>query len=333
MSQFLDAFKIKPFDLDPIFDTWKDAPLFQGNPKKDLPVDEWLDRIKQGCIERKVPRDYWHKVAYHYLGKNAKSRMDEVKRVMKNMHGGKYKWNWKAFKVAMRNMGWDIDPKKTEEYQVESKPSGIWWIVGRNKQQEKEKEDDRASIKSHSSVKSHASSSSKDKSLPRPPAPQKAKSWDMSSFRPFPIPKRSATMSTIETVGSTSSPSSSKNSTASTSLVPSTTTTAVNSPAQTPGETTTTIAQAPTWLVNACQALDFLTGEHPKVMTALSAVLITVGSIPALPAISAGAGGAFLASGTAHAIGSIAVGVGSLLQAIGNQQVQAHGPAQAQTQK
>ena len=52
-------------------------------------------------------------------------------------------------------------------------------------------------------------------------------------------------------------------------------------------------------------------------MTALSAVLITVGSIPAIPAISAGAGGAFLASGTAHAIGSIAVGVGSLLKAIG----------------
>lgn len=49
-------------------------------------------------------------------------------------------------------------------------------------------------------------------------------------------------------------------------------------------------------------------------MTAISAVLITVGSIPALPVISAGAGGAFLASGTAHAIGSIAVGIGSLLQ-------------------
>lgn len=51
-------------------------------------------------------------------------------------------------------------------------------------------------------------------------------------------------------------------------------------------------------------------------MTAISAVLITIGSIPALPAISAGAGGVFLASGTAQAIGSIAVGVGSLIKAV-----------------
>ena len=42
-------------------------------------------------------------------------------------------------------------------------------------------------------------------------------------------------------------------------------------------------------------------------MTAISAVLITVGSLPAIPAISAGAGGAFLASSTAHALGSLAV--------------------------
>ena len=49
-------------------------------------------------------------------------------------------------------------------------------------------------------------------------------------------------------------------------------------------------------------------------MTALSAVLITVGSLPAIPAISAGAGGAFLASSTAHALGSIAVSLGTILQ-------------------
>lgn len=78
----------------------------------------------------------------------------------------------------------------------------------------------------------------------------------------------------------------------------------------------TTVAQVPTWLLNASQALSFLTTEHPKTMTAISAVLITVGSIPALPAISAGAGGVFLASGAAQAIGSIAVGVGSLIKAV-----------------
>jgi flagellar biosynthesis component FlhA len=67
------------------------------------------------------------------------------------------------------------------------------------------------------------------------------------------------------------------------------------------------------WLLNACNALDFITSEHPKAMSVLSAILITVGSIPAIPAISAGAGGAVLASGAAHAIGVIAVGVGQAL--------------------
>lgn len=48
-------------------------------------------------------------------------------------------------------------------------------------------------------------------------------------------------------------------------------------------------------------------------MSVISAILITAGSIPALPAISAGAGGAVLASGAAHAIGAIAVGLGQAL--------------------
>jgi hypothetical protein len=77
----------------------------------------------------------------------------------------------------------------------------------------------------------------------------------------------------------------------------------------------TTVANAPKWLVEACSALDFLTGEHPKVLSFVSAMLITAGSIPAIPAVAAGAGGAFLASGTAHAIGAVAVGLGNWLHA------------------
>ena len=118
MSQLLDAFKIKPLDLEPIFEQWKDAPVFQGKPKKDMPLDDWLEAIRAGCVERKIPRDYWHKVGYHYLGKNARARMDEVKRVMRNMHGGKYKWNWKTFKVAMHNMGCKL--------KLRSKPICSW---------------------------------------------------------------------------------------------------------------------------------------------------------------------------------------------------------------
>ena len=70
----------------------------------------------------------------------------------------------------------------------------------------------------------------------------------------------------------------------------------------------------PTWLLNAANALDFLTTEHPKVMTTLSAVLITVGSLPAIPALAGGAGGAFLASHAVQAAGAIAVGLGNWLK-------------------
>jgi hypothetical protein len=77
------------------------------------------------------------------------------------------------------------------------------------------------------------------------------------------------------------------------------------------------VAQAPIWLLNACNALDFLTTEHPKVMSTLSAVLITVGSLPALPGVASvagGAGGAILASHAVQAAGAIAVGVGQWLK-------------------
>ncbi|THG95836.1 hypothetical protein EW026_g5879 [Hermanssonia centrifuga] len=334
MSVIVEAFRIKPFDLEPIYDTWPSAPIFQGNLSRDLPVDEWLQLIKDGAKQRRVPKEYWHKVAQHYLGPRAKARFDELKAVMKNMHGGRYSWNWKRFKVAMRNMGWDIDPTKTEEIKVQSKPSGLWWIVGRAKSESSEdKDSDSCSTDSRYSTVS----SSVNKELPSVPSsmmsdsprptPKKAMSWDFSSFKSFPKPKRSSTMSTVETISSISGPSCSSSSSSfstsssarskpNTSLAATPVTTPDTTPASTPGQTTTTVAHAPVWLVNASQALSFLTTEHPKAMTAISAVLITIGSIPAMPAIAAGAGGAFLASGTAHAIGSIAVGVGSLLKTI-----------------
>lgn len=77
----------------------------------------------------------------------------------------------------------------------------------------------------------------------------------------------------------------------------------------------TTVTNVPAWLMNATNALDFLTTEHPKVMTTLSAVLITVGTLPAIPALAGGAGGAFLASHAVQAAGAIAVGLGNLLKA------------------
>lgn len=56
----LEAFKIKPFDLEPVYAAWTPAPRFLGDPKKDPPVDNWLEDIKNGCTKQNVPKEYWH---------------------------------------------------------------------------------------------------------------------------------------------------------------------------------------------------------------------------------------------------------------------------------
>lgn len=70
----LSAFKIKPFDLEPVYESWANGQRFLGNPKKDPPVDDWLSKIKEGCVERKVPKEYWHRVGQHFMGDKAKAR-------------------------------------------------------------------------------------------------------------------------------------------------------------------------------------------------------------------------------------------------------------------
>lgn len=71
----------------------------------------------------------------------------------------------------------------------------------------------------------------------------------------------------------------------------------------------------PEWLVILLESLKTLSSEYPVLMSAASAILITVGTIPSLPVVSAGAAGAFLASGTAQTLGSLAVGLGTLFSA------------------
>lgn len=75
------------------------------------------------------------------------------------------------------------------------------------------------------------------------------------------------------------------------------------------------LAEVPVWLLQTCLSLENLTSEYPRTMSVVGAILITIGSIPAIPAVSAGAAGAFLASTTAHALGSVALGLGSLITA------------------
>jgi hypothetical protein len=134
----LEVFKIKPFDLEPVCQSWSPSPRFLGDPKKDPPVDQWLNDIKAGCIARNVPKEYWHSYVFHNLeatlyiiyfpvalndlweirrkqGENHYGfrfmkpyhhlhRLNELKKVMAQVHGGRYRWNWKKFKTAMRNM-------------------------------------------------------------------------------------------------------------------------------------------------------------------------------------------------------------------------------------
>jgi hypothetical protein len=360
----LDAFKLKEFNLEPIYASWTDAPVFHGKPKKDLPVKEWLDKIKAGCVERKVPKEYWHKVGQHFMGEKARARLYEVKTIMAKVHGGSYRWDWKKFKTAMENMGWDIDTSKTETIKIKSKPSGTWWAsrkdtpapapeperpahhraesssswlsrkVEHKPAPQSQPPQHPAPIRTESSfwgsVKDSVMGNKDDdfvKIDERPPIPSKESKSDygttsqgwkvLKSQRPVPVKSHSiAEMpSPTEPKPQRSTPKPKPPTPArsnSMAVVPANTTS--NTVANT-DQSVTTVAQAPVWLLNACGALDFLTSEHPKVMTALSAILITIGSIPAIPAISAGAGGAILASSAAQAAGAIAVGVGSMLKA------------------
>ncbi|KAL0060124.1 hypothetical protein AAF712_013096 [Marasmius tenuissimus] len=351
MANMLQAFKLKPFDLEPVLAAWKDGPRFTGNPKKDPPVEEWLKKIKAGCMERNVPKEYWHKVGRHFMDEKARARLDELKSVMAKVHGGNYRWTWEKFKIAMRNMGWNIEDSATETIKVKSKPSlGLWW-AHKDTKSEKEVEEPKplspiqekarpVPKRSESSfwlgrkptvdqgpeAQKEKTQKEKDdkgtattKSRP-PPTRSSSGFWPMGKNSqeslvaepeqiPQPVirPARSKSKSLSDTVVMTVREASKhptpvrKGSAA--------------SDAGHPDETVTTVTHAPLWLINACNALDFLQTEHPKVMSTLSAILITAGTLPSIPAITAGAGGALLASGAAQAAGAIAVGVGSWLKA------------------
>ncbi|KAJ4480970.1 hypothetical protein J3R30DRAFT_2384029 [Lentinula aciculospora] len=359
----LDAFKLKPYDLDPVYASWKDAPMFYGHDSKnfksprDMPVDEWLKKIKEGCVDRNVPKEYWHKVAQHYMGEKAKARLDELKAVMAKVHGGNYRWNWEKFKIAMRNMGWNVDTSETETIKVQGKPSGLWWMPHHNSKKsdssEPQCESPTEEMSTHfpptatdaapekggggpfwitrrptfdSLDKKEKEKPEKDPSECSPPQrkrPQRSatsgstltlqwpvrrgskdESSDSMPVAMRPSPQKAASDSALSTTRSMTSPPSSD-------------------------ETITTITHAPVWLLNACNALDFLSTEHPKAMSTLSAILITAGTIPSIPAISAGAGGALLASGAVQAVGAIALGVGSWLKAA-QQESQARNGASVQ---
>ncbi|CAK5264647.1 unnamed protein product [Mycena citricolor] len=305
----LDAFKIKPFDLEPVYAAWTPGPTFTGDPKKDAPVDDWLQQVKEGCISHGVPQEYWHTCGQHFMGDKARARLTELKKVMAQVHGGQYRWNWKKFKVAMRNMSWDIDTSETETVKVR----GSWWSRKTPKVDEAANPEafvlceEPMPMLGRSDTKLSEAGSSESR-----PTPSRS-----STLSFWPIRKQSKDMSTDETlqrptprkVQSDDAVVSVSGSKRSNTLAM--TSTNKDLPAvPKPGAE----GKAPAWLLNATTALDFLSGEHPKVMSTISAILIVAGTIPSLPVITAGAGGAILASSTAHAVGAIAVGLGSWIK-------------------
>lgn len=287
----LDAFKLKPYDLEPVYAAWENPPMFYGDGRNES-VDDWLKKVKNGCQERNVPKECWHRVAQKYMGEKAKTRLDELKVVMRKVHGGNYRWNWEKFKIAMRNLEWHIDATATTTVKVQAKSSGHWWTI-------RKKDEPETPITEEPVNDLQISKKEKEGKKERPPVLASAKSGSGDFFRPL---RRASTTDALKLQVEKTK--------LDTSLVcPSPTR------SSTTDQTVTTVASAPVWLLNACNALDFLTSEHPKVMSTISAILITAGSLPAIPAVAAGAGGAVLASGAAQAVGAIAVGLGSWLRA------------------
>ncbi|TFK69208.1 hypothetical protein BDN72DRAFT_624568 [Pluteus cervinus] len=357
----LDAFKLKPFDLEPILADWKNPPRFNGNPKKDMPVEEWLKQIKAGCIERGIPEEYWYKVAQRCMGPKAKARLDELKAVISKVHGGKYRWTWKKFKIAMLNMGWSIDTSAKEAIKVSK--TGSWFRLNSKsdiptpppsppattstrppptrsnslfwrKPSTEEIEVVSPAVQQHakppppSRKNSDGSSfwparrnSNAEKSHPPPSTPSK---------RPTPVKSKtdSGIISTmVNSHHSKSSSSSSSSSSTSNAVVAHS---AKDSKGSHKDTEVSTVTNAPVWLLNAASALDFITSEHPKATSVISALLITAGTIPSLPGITAGAGGAVLASSATQAVGALAIGIGQVLnQSVKNSQENQQQHAQA----
>ncbi|KAJ7124822.1 hypothetical protein C8R43DRAFT_35912 [Mycena crocata] len=317
----LEAFKIKPFDLEPVYASWATGPRFLGDPKKDPPVDDWLKEIKSGCIQRNVPQEYWHtyvfpiqtclftpshifrsfRCAQHFMGDKAKARLTELKKVMAQVHGGRYRWNWKKFKVAMRNMSFcagDIDTSET----VKVHEGPFWWLT-KSKPEAKPGEDGKLVIFDEPQNLSRSNTIISQTSLSSErPAVGRA-----STLSFWPVRKNSKE---TEEILQRPGPRTAKSDDA---VIVRSQTSNLNSKAL-PAVPEVSTIRAPAWLLNAANALDFLQNEHPRVMSTLSAILIVAGTLPTLPVISAGAGGAVLASSTAHAVGALAVGIGSWMK-------------------
>jgi len=227
----MTLFKSKPFDIQPVVSEWK-ASVFTGKPKPEL--EGWLLEIKGGCRERNVPKDSWVPISQHYMAQKAKDRLEEVRRVMEQVQSKTFKWNWKKFKIAMRNIQWCDKCRK-------GKCSA-----------------------SNTVAKLSASDSFS------------IKGKEFSADSKTPVVHTHDNMS------------------------------------------------LPDWLLGFKDAFDHVFQANPNTTAAVSALLMALGTIPALPLAGTAAGGTILTSGAVQAAGTVAMAVGTWLG--GKQQQPAEPP-------
>ncbi|TRM57520.1 hypothetical protein BD626DRAFT_515025 [Schizophyllum amplum] len=339
----LNAFKLKAFDLEPVYTEWTTGHDSQADPTRDKPVDEWLEAIKAGCKARDVPKECWHKVGQHFMGEKARARLDELKAVMAKVNGGTYRWSWEKFKIAMRNMGWNIDASETESIKVEAKSSGQWWFSRKNGQKEQmdaaalspvveSPVDTEPATSAPWTLRRALTSRSITGKTSRPRAVKPKRRHTDAPSHPSRDECKSRRANSQTRSGETCSHCSCDSHSHSGSKKRSSSHTGRGSEdgsrksgkthregRPVPSHSKSEPSKLNTETVIATQPVAAEADERraPKAMSTLGAILITVGTIPAIPALHVGAGGAFLASGAIQAAGAIAVGVGKLLTTVG----------------
>ncbi|KZT05062.1 uncharacterized protein LAESUDRAFT_727316 [Laetiporus sulphureus 93-53] len=307
LSAFKSRFISEAPTVEALLASWPAGaapPRFQGKPKKDLPVDAWLAKVAEACAAQKVPKTRWHEIARHYMSEDVKRKLDEVEKVMRCVSGEKWHWKWSSFGVALRSIS--CDPKMTEAIKMQRRSGGTWWIIGRGSDKGK-------------SMKTLEPLPVKEplawfRLAPKPADKPAAKTAPANPARK--VAKKVMVKTVVKTTavskadGKKSEP---KNQTEVSASFIARTVSVMKGPMQPqpvvpppPPPPTEITAQVPLWLVAASEAIYSLTNECSTTMTILAAVLITVGSIPSMPTISAGA--------TVTALGSMAVGLGALLR-------------------
>ncbi|PIL26231.1 hypothetical protein GSI_11986 [Ganoderma sinense ZZ0214-1] len=308
----------KPFDLAAALTSWSTSapgqpptPEFKGKPKrKDDPTAEaWLDLVEQGCTARRVPKAHWPDVAKHFMGKKPRGRVAEVEKVMHALHGEQWVWTWKNFRVAVLNMGWNIDEQKTREVKVERKATGLWRIVAGNKGDS-------------SPSNTSPGPAQKTESKIVPPS-RKSSLADTKPNQPSPSPpSRKSTLLRKEKEKEAEKPAEKDESTkpkepkAPKPPAPPRSSSLFSLPAfpgipglrRTPAQAepqtmlAKVTAQVPLWLLATTEALATLANDNPDVLTAVATVLVAVGTV-------SGGGSAAVA-----AIGEAAIVVGRAIK-------------------